>query len=60
MTTVITVYDYTSFEENLLGVLNKQAPLKRKILCANCAPYVINAWRKAIMKRSYLKKTLET
>ena len=26
-----TVVDYTSFEENFLGVLNKHAPLKKKV-----------------------------
>ena len=26
-----TVLDYTSFEENFLGVLNKHAPLKKKV-----------------------------
>ena len=25
-----TVFDYNSFEENFLGVLNKHAPLKKK------------------------------
>ena len=51
-----TVLDYTSFEENFLGVLNKRAPLKKKVLRANHAPYVTKALRKAIMKRSYLEK----
>ena len=51
-----TVLDYTSFEENFLGVLNKHAPLKKKVLRANHAPYVTKALRKAIMKRSYLEK----
>ena len=50
-----TVFDYTSFEENL-GVLNKNAPLKKKVLRANHASYVTKALRKAIMKRSYLEK----
>ena len=51
-----TVLDYTSFEKNFLGVLNKHAPLKKKILRANHASYVTKALRKAIMKRSYLEK----
>ena len=38
-----TVHGYTSFEENFLGVLNKHAPLKKKILCTNHAPYVTKA-----------------
>ena len=32
------VLDYTSFEENFLGVLNKYAPLKKKVLRTNHAP----------------------
>ena len=51
-----TVLDYNSFEENFLEVLNKHAPLKKKVLRANNAPYVTKALRKAIMKRSYLEK----
>ena len=51
-----TVLNYTSFEENFLGVLNKHAPLKKKLLCANNPPYVIKALREAIIKRSYLEK----
>ena len=51
-----TVLEYTSFEENLLGVLNKHAPLKNKVLCANHAPYVTKSLRKATIKRSYLEK----
>ena len=50
-----TVLDYSSFEENFLGVLNKHAPLKKKVLRANHAPYVTKALKKAIMKRSYLE-----
>ena len=51
-----TVLNYTSFEENFLGVLNKHAPLKKKLLCANNPPYVTKPLRKAIIKRSYLEK----
>ena len=51
-----TVLDYNSFEENFLGVLNKHAPLKKKVLRANNASYVTKALRKAITKRSYLEK----
>ena len=51
-----TIHDYTNFEENILGVLNKHATLKKKVLRANYAPYVTKALRKAIMKRSYLEK----
>ena len=47
-----TVLDYTSFEKNFLGVLNKHALIKKKLLRANHAPYVTKALRKTIMKRS--------
>ena len=50
------VDDYTRFEENFLEVLNKHAPLKKKVLRANHAGYVTKVFRKAIMKRSYLEK----
>ena len=36
--------------------MNKHAPLKKKVLCANHASYVTKALRKAIIKRSYFKK----
>ena len=36
--------------------MNKHAPLKKKLLCANNPPYVIKALREAIIKRSYLEK----
>ena len=51
-----TVHEHTSFERNFLRVLNKHVPLKRKVLRANHAPYVTKAFRKAIMKKSYLEK----
>ena len=51
-----TALAYTSFEENLLGVLNKHASLKKKILRANHAPHVTKALRKTIMRGSYLEK----
>ena len=51
-----TVHGYTSFEENFVGVLNKHAPLKKKVIRANHASYVTKALKKTIMKRSYLEK----
>ena len=51
-----TLHDYTSSKENFLGVLNKHAPSKKKVLRANHAPYVTKALRTAVMKRSYLEK----
>ena len=51
-----TILDYTSFEDNFLRVLNKHAPLKKKVFHANHAPYVTKVLRKAIMKRPYSVK----
>ena len=45
----------SKFDEIFLKVLNRHAPLKKKMLRANHAPYVSKALRKAIMKRSCLK-----
>ena len=46
----------TMFDEKFLEVLDKHAPLKKKLLRANHASYVSKALRKAIMRRSYLEK----
>ena len=46
---------YESFEELFLKVLDSQAPLKKKTIRANHAPYITKVLRKAIMKRSQLK-----
>ena len=55
------VKNYASFENVFLDTLNKHAPLKKKVIRANHAPYVMKSLRKAIIKRSnlqmiYLKK----
>ena len=55
------VDSFIKFDDLLLEVLNRLAPLKKKMLRANLTPYVSKALRKAIMKRSclenvYLKK----
>ena len=46
----------TKFDEKFLEVLDKHAPLKKKLLRVNHASYVSKALRKAIMRRSYLEK----
>ena len=46
----------SKFEKAFLTVLNKQAPLKTKFLRHNSNPFIIKEIRKAIMKRSQLKK----
>ena len=45
----------SKFDEIFLKVLNRNSPLKRKMLRANHAPYVSKALGKAIMKRYCLK-----
>ena len=46
---------YETFEEEFLKVLNKHAPLKKKFIRVNHAPYMTKNLRKAIMKRSQLE-----
>ena len=50
------VKNYASFENFFLDALNKHAPLKKKVIRANHAPYVTKSLRKSIMKRSNLQK----
>ena len=50
------VNSWDKFDEIFLEVLDKHPPRKAKILTANHSFYVSKALRKAIMKRSYLKK----
>ena len=50
------VDNYSSFENVFIDVLNKHAPIKKKVIRANHAPYVTKALRKTIMKRSQLEK----
>ena len=50
----IVSINYNLFETEFLNVLNKAAPLKKKTIRANHAPYVTKKLRKAIMKRSEL------
>ena len=47
--------NYEAFEKIFLSTLNLHAPLKKKIIRANHAPYMTKALRKAIMKRSQLQ-----
>ena len=46
----------TKFDENFLEVLDKHAPLKKKLLGANHASFVSKSLQKAILRRSYLEK----
>ena len=49
------IKDYNIFENIFLEVLDEHAPVKKKYLRANHAPYMTKTLRKAIMKRSELK-----
>ena len=43
-------------KRSFLSILEKPAPLKKKLLRANHAPYVTKVLRKVVMGRSYLEK----
>ena len=51
----ISEKDYLHFEIVFLEVLERHAPMKKKILRANNKPYMTKALRKAIMRRSALR-----
>ena len=50
------VSTYEVFEKIFLNILNKHAPIKKKYVRANDAPYMTKILRKAIMRRSQLEK----
>ena len=50
-----SINDCESFEKIFLSILNKHAPLKKKVVSANHVLYMTKALRKAIMKRSALE-----
>ena len=52
---ISSINTYKDFEEVFLKVLEKHAPIKRKTVRANQAPYITKALRKAMMKRSELE-----
>ena len=52
------ISNYELFETTFIEVLNKHAPLRKKFLRANHAPYIIKTFRKAIMHRSQLEKNI--
>ena len=51
-----SIEECTSFEKVFVDVLNKHAPLKEKIVCANDVRHITKTLRNAIVKRSYLEK----
>ena len=59
------ISSYESFETTFIEVLNKHAPLRKKLLRAHHAPYITKTSRKGIMRRSqletkYLKNKIQT
>ena len=46
---------YSDFEEIFLKVLDKHAPVKKKVVRANDKPFMTKALRRAIMRRSSLR-----
>ena len=46
--------DHDTFNQHLLNVLDKHAPIKQKTLRANEAPYMTKALKRAMMKRTEL------
>ena len=49
------INEYKHFEQTFLEILNIHAPIKKKPLRANHAPYMTKALRKTIMKMSELE-----
>ena len=47
--------DIKSFKETILSVFNKYAPIKKKYIRANEAPFMTKNLHKEIMKRSRLR-----
>ena len=47
--------DINSFKETILSVFNKYAPIKKKYIRANEAPFMTKNLHKEIMKRSILR-----
>ena len=50
------VDNYSSVENVFIDILNRHAPIKKKVIRASHAPNVTKALRKAIMKRFQLEK----
>ena len=49
-----TCNTWDSFETRFLNILNKHAPIKKKTIRGNHAPYMTKSLKKAIMKRTQL------
>ena len=53
-----TSYDYSCFQNIFIALLNKHAPIKKKIIRFNNNSFMSRALRKAIMHRSKLKNII--
>ena len=49
------ISNYSDFEEKFIKVLDKHAPVKKKVVRANDKPFMTKALRRAIMVRSSLR-----
>ena len=47
--------DYQEFDKKFIEILNKHAPVEKKLVRENQAPYMTKALHKAIMRRSELE-----
>ena len=47
--------NYQQLDKTFIEILNKHAPMKKKLVRTNQAPYMTKALRKAIMRRSELE-----
>ena len=50
-----TTYDYSCFQNIFIALLNKDVPIKKKIMCFNNNLFMSKALRKPIMHRPKLK-----
>ena len=46
---------FQEFEKTFIEILNNHAPMKKKLVKANQAPYMTRAFRKVIIRRSELE-----
>ena len=51
-----SIMNYDNFEETFMDVLNRHAPLKKKVVRSNHKPYMTKTVRKAIMTRTALER----
>ena len=47
--------NYQEFDKTYIEILNKHAPMKKKLVKTNQTPYMTKALRKAIMRRSEIE-----